>query len=235
MSNVSNYAPNINELQNATQPDKSKCLQASDLNKQLNVAKFNKMMNDTANKVNSFVTSYIKQQSVVKDKKRNDNSLEFNRYRQTALDIRRKMVEKHEHIIKELNKDFNVLTTQIQGLEHTEDLNKMLKKQNLALKKEVENQVHTIEISDRKAYYENEQNGTASWWSHHFQTKYKYLILLLILGIVITNRYKEFKLWGIIIALALYPLIAFFVLDIIEKIWIWIRANSRLVYLHSDM
>ena len=235
MSNVSNYAPNINELQNATQPDKNKCLQASDLNKQLNVSKFNKMMNDTANKVNSFVNSYIKEQSLIKHKKRDDNSLEFNRYRQTALDIRRKMVEKHEHIIKELNKDFNVLTTQIQGLEHTYDLNKMLKKQNHVLKKEVENQVHTIEISDRKTYYENEQNGTASWWSHHFQTKYKYLILLLILGIVITNRYKEFKLWGIIIALALYPPIAFFVLDIIEKIWRWIRANSRLVYLHSDM
>ena len=41
-------------------------------------------------------------------------------------------------------------------------------------------------------------------------------LILLILGIIITNRYKEIKLWGIIIALALYPPIAFFILDIIE-------------------
>ncbi len=210
------------------------CLTADDLSKQLNISKFNTMMNNTANKVTEFVNSYIEKQNDIKNEVK-DKSLDLNRYKQTALEIRRKMVEKHHKIINQLNRDYDILTTQIQNIEHTKELNKMLKKQNNVLKKEVENQVHVIEISDRKAYYENEQNSIANWWSHHFQTKYKYLILLLILGIVITNRYKEFKLWGIVIALALYPPIAFFILDIIEKIWSWIRANSRLVYLHSDM
>lgn len=220
MSNISN--------------EPSTCLTADDLSKQLNISTFNKMMNNTANKVTEFVNSYIEKQDNIKNKQQ-EQSLDLNRYKQTALDVRRKMVEKHQELIKQLNREFDILTTQVQSLKNTKELNKMLKKQNDSLKKDVENQVHTIEISDRKTYYENEQNSIAEWWSHHFQTKYKYLILLLILGIVITNRYKEFKLWGIIIALALYPPIAFFVLDIIEKIWRWIRANSRLVYLHSDM
>ena len=111
----------------------------------------------------------------------------------------------------------------------------MLTKQNAILKKEIEKLIHTIEISDRKAYYENEQNGTAGWWSHHFQNKYKYLIILLILAIVISKRYKEVKLWAIVVALALYPTIAFIILNFIIGIFKWIRANSRLVYLHTDM
>ena len=220
MSNISN--------------EPSTCLTADDLSKQLNISTFNKMMNNTANKVTEFVNSYIEKQDNIKNKQQ-EQSLDLNRYKQTALDVRRKMVEKHQELIKQLNREFDILTTQVQSLKNTKELNKMLKKQNDSLKKDVENQVHTIEISDRKTYYENEQNSIADWWSHHFQTKYKYLIILLILTIILTKRYKEFKLWGIVIILALYPSIAFFILNIIGKIWSWIRSNSRLVYLHSDM
>ena len=236
MSNASDYDPNINEQQNATESDPSKCLQADDLGKHLNIAKFNKMMNNTASKVTDFVESYIKDQQAIKDKRANRGaSLDQNRYKQTALEVRRKMVEKHENNMKMLNREYGLLTSQIQNTEHTKELYKMLTKQNAILKKEIEKLIHTIEISDRKAYYENEQNGTAGWWSHHFHNKYKYLIILLILAIVISKRYKEVKLWAMVVALALYPTIAFIILDFIIGIFKWIRANSRLVYLHTDM
>ena len=236
MSSASDYDPNINEQQNATESDPSKCLQADDLGKHLNIAKFNKMMNNTASKVTDFVDSYIKEQQDIKDKRANRGaSLDQNRYKQTAMEVRRKMVEKHENQMKILNREHGLLTSQIQNTEHTKELYEMLTKQNALLKKEVEKQIHIIEISDRKAYYENEQNGTAGWWSHHFQNKYKYLIILLILAIIITKRYTELKLWAIVAALALYPTIAFTIVDFIIGIFKWIRSNSRLVYLHTDM
>ncbi len=236
MSSASDYDPNINEQQNATESDPSKCLQADDLGKHLNIAKFNKMMNNTASKVTDFVDSYIKEQQDIKDKRANRGaSLDQNRYKQTAMEVRRKMVEKHENHMKVLNREHGLLTSQIQNTEHTKELYEMLTKQNALLKKEVEKQIHIIEISDRKAYYENEQNGTAGWWSDHFIHKFKYLIILLILAIIISKRYKEIKLWAIVALLALYPIIAFTILDFIIGIFKWIRANSRLVYLHTDM
>jgi hypothetical protein len=236
MSGASDYDPNINEQQNSTKSDPSKCIQADDLGKHLNIAKFNKMMNNTASKVTDFVDSYIKEQQDIKDKRANlAASLDQNRYKQTAMEVRRKMVEKHENQMKILNREHGLLTSQIQNTEHTKELYKMLTKQNALLKKEVEKQIHIIEISDRKAYYENEQNGTAGWWSDHFIHKFKYLIILLILAIIISKRYKEIKLWAIVALLALYPIIAFTILDFIIGIFKWIRANSRLVYLHTDM
>jgi hypothetical protein len=224
----------MNEEQTAT--DSSTCIQADDLESRLNISAFNQMMTNTASKVTDFVDSYIKEQQTIKEKRFDvESSLNLNRYRQTAMEIRRKMVEKHEQTMKILKREYGILTTQIQNLEHTKELYEMLKKQNAILKKAVEKQIHTIEISDRKTYYENEQNTTAGWWSNQFQTKYKYLIILLIIAIIISKRYKEVKLWGIVVGLALYPVLANQVLNVITRIWRWIRSNSRLVYLHTDM
>ena len=55
------------------------------------------------------------------------------------------------------------------------------------------------------------------------------------MAIIITKRYTELKLWAIVAALALYPTIAFTIVDFIIGIFKWIRSNSRLVYLHTDM
>lgn len=231
---MSNPSDNINEEQTTT--DSTTCLQADDLESRLNVSAFNQMMNNTASKVTDFVDSYIKEQNTIKEKRSDvGSSLEQNRYRQTAMKIRRNMVEKHEETMKILDREYGLLATQVQNLEHTKELHEMLKKQNAILKKSVEKQIHTIEISDRKTYYENEQNTTAGWWSNQFQTKYKYLIILLIIAIIISKRYKEVKLWVIVIGLALYPTLANQVLNVITRIWRWIRSNSRLVYLHTDM
>ena len=211
----------------------SKCITADKLSGMLNINKFNKMMDNTSSKVTSFIDSYIKEQQDIKDNVANkQSSLEAERYKQTAMNAKRKLVEKHQQMMTLLNREFNLLENQIQNLENTRDLFKMLKKQNTVLQKTVEKQIHTIEISDRKTYYENEQNSSAGWWSHHFQNKYKYLIILIIIAIILSKRYKELKLWGIVVALALYPVIAFKIVNFLENIWNWIKSNSRLVYLN---
>ena len=211
----------------------SNCMTVDNLSSMLNINKFNKMMDNTSSKVNSFIDSYIQEQQDIKDKVADkQSSLELDRYKQTAMNVRRKMVEKHQQMMTLLNREFNLLENQIQNLENTRDLFKMLKKQNIVLKQTVEKQIYTIEISDRKTYYENAQNSTAGWWSHHFQNKYKYLIILIIIAIILSKRYKELKLWGIVVALALYPVIAFKIVNFLEKIWNWIKSNSRLVYLN---
>jgi len=213
-------------------PD-SKCITADKLSGMLNINKFNKMMDNTSSKVTSFIDSYIKDQQNIKNNVANkQSSLEAERYKQTAMNAKRKLAEKHKQMMTLLRREFDLLENQIQNLENTKDLFKMLKKQNTVLQKTVEKQIHTIEISDRKTYYENAQNSTAGWWSHHFQNKYKYLIILIIIAIILSKRYKELKLWGIVVALALYPIIAFKIVSFLENIWNWIKSNSRLVYLN---
>jgi hypothetical protein len=216
--------------------DSSKCIKSEDLSKHLNVSKFNKMMTNTVSKVTNFVDSYIKEQNTIKDNQSNNLlSLEESRYRQTAINVKRKMIETHEKNMKELNKEYELLVIQVKNLEHTKELYEMLKKQNSILKKSVETQIHEIEISDRKTHYENEQNISADYWRNIFYRTYYSLIILFILGIFISKRYKEIKLWAFVIIFILYPYLSFIILDLIGNLWYWIRNNSRLIYLHTDM
>ena len=76
--------------------------------------------------------------------------------------------------MKLLNREFEILKNQLQNEENTKDLFDMLVKQNAILRKTVEKQIHTIEISDRKAYDEYEENSSAGWWADHLKTKYFY-------------------------------------------------------------
>jgi len=224
MADVSEF----NSNNKAQQPqDTSNCMTIDSLASVLDIDKFNKMITNTSTTVNSFLTSYIKSQTPQPP----TLQVEMDRYRQTALDEQRKMIEKHEKMMAELNKLFGLYESQLQSAKNTDDLYKMLLAQNINLKKSVESEIHTIEISDRKTYYENEQNGYAGWWARVFNTNYKYLILLLILVVILKRRYNEPKLWGTIIALALYPMLAYYVIDFIIGIYHWVKSKTNWVYL----
>lgn len=225
MADVSEF--NSNDKTQQSQ-DNSNCMTIDSLASVLDIDKFNKMITNTSDTVNSFLTSYIKSQSPQPP----TLQVEMDRYRQTALDEQRKMIEKHEKMMAELNKLFGLYESQLQSAKNTGDLYKMLQAQNIKLKKSVESEIHTIEISDRKTYYENEQNGYAGWWSSLFEKNYKYLILLLILAVIAKKRYNEPKLWGTIIALALYPMLAYYAIDFIIGIYNWIISKTKLVYLY---
>ena len=99
MANVAKFDPNYKAQQNAksqSSPEGS-CVTADKLGELIDVAKFNKMMSKTTDTVNNFLDSYIQQQNDIKNNTANKNlELELARYRQTALNERRIMMEKQQ-------------------------------------------------------------------------------------------------------------------------------------------
>ena len=102
------------------------CVTADNLASMINVGQFNKMMKNTENVATGFLTSYVQSQNQVSTP---TVDLNLARYEQTALKIKREMIEKHDKMIVELNKIHGQFVTQIQSEKHTKDLyEKMLKK-----------------------------------------------------------------------------------------------------------
>jgi hypothetical protein len=205
------------------------CVTADNLASMINVGQFNQMMENTENVATDFLTSYVQSQNQATTP---TVDLNLARYEQTALKIKRELIEKHDKMIVELNKIHGQFVTQIQGAKHTKDLYELLGKQNDKLRKAVEGEIHTIEISDRKTYYENEQNGYAGGWSSFFNSLYKYIIIALIIIIIMKKRYRETKLWGIVIGLALYPTIAYYIIEFIKFGYDSLLSKTNWVYLH---
>jgi hypothetical protein len=205
------------------------CVTADNLASMINVDQFNQMMKNTSNIATGFLNSYIKSQNEIAAPPVDVN---LARYEQTALNLKREMIENHNLMIDELNKIHGIYESQLQSEKYTKELYGMLEKQNEKLHKAVENEIHTIEISDRKTYYENEQNGYAGSWSSFLNTLYKYVIIALIIIIIMKNRYKEFKLWGIVLGLALYPTLVYYFIDFLKNIYHSIASKTNWVYLY---
>lgn len=233
---VAKFNPNFKEQQKVKEKPKNNdgCVTADDLNKKLNVSKFNKMMEKTQDTMQQFLSSYMKKQTDIKDS-RKDLDLEYDRYRQTAINEKRILIDKHTNMMNELNKIYQFLKNAILSEKNTADLHKMLTNQNNKLLKEEEKQTYNIEIADRKTYYENKQNTFAQGLSDFLDKNYIYFVLSLVIAAIIVNRYKDKKLMGIILALALYPYIAFILLDIILGIYNWIKGYTKWVYLYKSM
>lgn len=233
---VAKFDPNFKQQQKTKKKPKNNdgCVTASDLSEKLNVSKFNKMMEKTENTMQQFLSSYIKKQSDVKDNRRNLD-LDYDRYRQTAINEKRILIDKHTSMINELNKIYQFLKNAMLSEKNTADLYKMLTTQNNKLLKQEEKQTYNIEIADRKTYYENKQNTLAQWLSNFLSDNYIYFVLSLVIAAIIINRYKDMKLMSIILGLTLYPYIAFILLDIVSGIYTWIKGYTKWVYLHKNM
>lgn len=206
----------------------SNCVTADNLASMINIDKFNQMIDNTSKVANNFLTSYIQSQNEIPAKA---VDLNLERYTQTALNKQREMIERHEKMMNELYRLYGLYETQLQSAKNTEDLYTMLLTQNNKLSKDVEGEIHTIEISDRKTYYETEQNGYAGWWSDFLSNNYKYVIIILILLVFMKRRFRDMKLWGIIIALALYPILAYYLIELLLIIYNLIISNTKLTYL----
>ena len=232
MSNVSNFDPNYKEQQTIPNPPTSssanECITADKLGSMIDISKFNKMMSNTSNVATEFLSSYIKEQNEILPDK---SGIDLERYRQTAMKEKRSMVEKHESMMSTLNQLFDYYKNQIINMKSITELHTMLTEQNIKIKKGVEKEIHTIEISDRKTYYENEQNGNVSWWSNIVSRLYKYLIVMIVVAIILKKQYSDYKLWGIVVGLMLYPSFVYLVLDIILWTYNWILSSTKWVYL----
>lgn len=238
-ADVATYDPDYTEQQNATTPpppDDGNCLTNADLQKKLNTNDFNKKLHNVITDATGFLNSYIQDQNNIKNKTDDRKTDLYNeRLWQTAINKQRSLLDRHKKMIGVLNNEYSTTVQVDKSLQNTVDLFRILTKQNIELKKVIEGEIHSIELSDRKTYYENEQNNWIGWWAHHFKTKYWLLILLLIGGIILTKRTSEMSLWLKVAGLAIYPYIAFFIISIIVGIWFWIWSDTKWVYLYSNM
>lgn len=228
--NVSEFDPNYKQQQKAKKPPASsgKCITADTLSDHIDVKKFNNMMSKTVDTATSFLTSYQEEQN---DNLPDQVSLDYERYRQTALNKQRSIIEKHELMIDRLRQIFEYYKGQIMNTKSIQDLHDMLTDQNKKLKRGVESEIHTIEISDRKTYYESEQNESAGGWSNILSILYKYLVILVIVTIIMKNQYHDKKLLGMVVGLILYPYIIYYMIDLLVKIYNWLISNTKWVYL----
>ena len=229
MSTAKDFDPNMPSQIDLTNPPANNdgCMKPEDLQNYLNIDQFNDMMDKVSQQATTFLANFQAEQKEIKPPV-------DDRYRIAALKKLRELTDQHKNLMNRLRREERYFNASIEGSENTKSLFRMIKKQNIELKALIKKIVNDIELSDRKTYYENEQNNWAEWWAHHFMTKYWLLIFLMIVGIIITKQFTNMKKWVMIIALAIYPLIAFFILKIIFKFWNWLKTQSTWVYLSSN-
>lgn len=235
---VAKFDPDFKQQQKVKKKPKNNdgCVTADSLDKKLNVSKFNKMMSEAEKTINGFLASYIQEQQGIRDSRQDrELDIELDRYRQTAINERRLLIDKHQEAMIELMRTYQMFKNAVLATENTKDLHKMLTNQNNKLLKEEEKQQYNIEIADRKTYYENEQNIFARWFSSFLKENYLYFILSLVIAIVLLKRYNDRKLLVIVVLLALYPYIIFYVLKMVYGLYHWLRSYTKWVYLDKNM
>ena len=212
------------------------CIDATQLSKLIDIPKFNKMISNTTDVATNFLNTYTEQQNgnkkILED--RNANILE-ERYRKTAIDKKRTMTEKHQSIMDILNREHLFLQQQFNGMKNTTDLVTVLSSQNNKMKKNVENEIHTIELSDRKTYYEDARNIYLGWWSNILTHIYWLIIIVYTCGIIFTRRYTEKRQWLIVFMLIIYPRIANFLFYLVASVYHWVINNLKSVYIAADI
>lgn len=212
------------------------CIDATQLSKMIDIPKFNKMINNTTDVTTKFLKTYTEEQNNNKKKleDRNSKILE-ERYRKTAMDKKRNMTEKHQSVMDILNREHLFLQQQLNSMQNTTDLVNVLSKQNSYMKKNVETEIHTIELSDRKTYYEDARNIYLGWWSNLLTHIYWLIIIVYTCGIIFTRRYTEKRQWLIVFMLIIYPRIANFLFYLVASVYHWVINNLKSVYIAADI
>ena len=212
------------------------CIDATQLSKMIDIPKFNKMINNTTEVASNFLNSYTEKQNgnkkILED--RNAKILE-ERYRKTAMVKKRNMTEKHQSVMDILNREHLFLQQQMNSMQNTTDLFDVLSNQNSKMKTSVENEIHTIELSDRKTYYEDARNIYLGWWSNILTHIYWLIIIVYTCGIIFTRRYTEKRQWLIVFMLIIYPRIANFLFYLVASVYHWVINNLKSVYIAADI
>ena len=212
------------------------CIDATQLSKMIDIPKFNKMINNTTEVATNFLNSYTEKQNgnkkILED--RNAKIIE-ERYKKTAMDKQRNMTEKHQSVMNILNREHLFLQQQMNSMQNTTDLFDVLSNQNSKMKTNVENEIHTIELSDRKTFYEDARNTYLGWWSNLLTHIYWLIIIVYASGIIFTRRYTEKRQWLIVFMLIVYPRVANFLFYLIASVYHWAINNLKSIYIVADI
>ena len=151
------------------------------------------------------------------------------------MDKQRNMTEKHQSVMNILNREHLFLQQQMNSMQNTTDLFDVLSNQNSKMKTNVENEIHTIELSDRKTYYEDARNTYLGWWSNLLTHIYWLIIIVYASGIIFTRRYTEKRQWLIVFMLIVYPRVANFLFYLIASVYHWAINNLKSIYIVADI
>ena len=157
------------------------------------------------------------------------------RYKKRASNLKRKMMEKSNEQMEEIK---NKKISYIQKTDYLKNMITLidkLKKENAVMSGKFQNQINSIEINDRKTYYEEQQNDYASWWSKHFSNKYYIMVILFILAFIFKQFYKEKKYWIITVLLIIYPFFAKKILYFFYMIYQFFYKSFKNVYLYEEI
>jgi len=159
----------------------------------------------------------------------------LDRYRSQAAGLKRKMADKSNEELTDIRKMEFSYGQKLVYVNNMRTLLNKIEKENAILKKNFRNQINTIEISDRKTYYEEKQNDWAEWFSHHFKNKYWIMIILFIIAFVYKQLYREKKYWIITAILFLFPYI---IQQVLIYTYLFCKAvynQFKDVYLYNDV
>ena len=232
---VGNFDPDYKNQQNTTTPpnNRENCLTANQLDKKLNVDETNEKLGNVMKTAGTFIDNYIKGQD--KDDKDKRDEMNENRLRQTVNLKRRELIDQHKIKLGIVNKELKIYKSELQSYKNAIDLENILQKNNNQISKTFKNKLNTIEISDRKTYYENNENSYAMWWAGFFKKYYWFIILFLISGIVITKKYNDKMLWIKAAAVTIYPFLAYLLFYLVYLMIRWIKDNTKWIYLYDRL
>jgi len=158
----------------------------------------------------------------------------LDRYKTQASNLKRKMTDKANGEMANIKKTKQIYLQKIEYLNNMTILLNKLNKENAAMKSKFQDQINTIEINDRKTYYEENQNDYTEWFSKHFEKKYWIMVILFIIAFVYKQLYKESKYWIITVVLIFFPYIIKKVITLFYAIYLAIYSQFKNVYLYED-
>ena len=156
------------------------------------------------------------------------------RYKTQASNLRKKMADKANKEMTNIKKTKIIYNEKVNYLNNMNVLLNKLNKENAYMKAKFQGQINTIEINDRKTYYEEKQNNYTEWFSKHFEKKYWIMIILFIIAFVYKQLYKDTKYWIITVVIIFFPYIIKKCISLLYAIYLAIYSQFKNVYLYED-
>ena len=204
------------------------CPSYETLSKNLDLDKLNSLISNVTSETNSFLKDFKKKDDV------NRYELKRNRFFRTAMKIKREMLDKHTESMKELDGLSSVYFTQLKNKYYLLDYYENLKKTNRRLVKQNRDELNDIELSDRRTYYELEENNSLKMWQKIILYLYIFSLIIFIIAIIYNKQYKNKKSWMMFVFLLIYPHVIFFVLKIFLSLMKIIKNKFKNVYLYAN-
>ena len=200
------------------------------LSDQLDIGKINEMVSSTSTRANKALDEYQEQldaKNELAKKKIADSSYTTAKYRSTANQKLRELVDKQNEQMSRLTTVYDSYVTQMKGSKSIKELNDQRSMEHKRLEKKLENNIGSVTTYDRKAHYEYDQNAYISTVKDVLVDNFWIFVIILFLAVYYKYKLSNKKYYGYLIALGLGPLLVKYV--IIGSI-IYLFKNFKSVY-----